>query len=353
MERQDIKVRVYKFKTPIIYDDGVNQRRILTDYFDFERINFCLINIVRKEYINRKKTYKESETIWLDTYNPNYSDDYAIGKLYSVSHGVEAVNVDINSLIEKARLGVEEGIQGASLFLIDKQSGYLYITEDKNHICNKYNINNYFYSEKKQKKHFIKEFNEVNDKATIEGRSRFFTLQLLEPIPLIEQLRRMRSVKKIDLYPSEIQNENSNRGLLDSLKADLSDYLPSLFKAKVELSGFQEELTADVLEELIEYLSESDKYEQYKLEGVNEDNVRRVFSSDSVTRDFIIECDTTVEGWPQEEQFYDATINRISEDDQLNIRQEPLSDVINVQAEDVEIRQEGGEDDQGARTQSS
>lgn len=348
MENQNIKVKVYQITTPVIYDDGINQRQFLSEYFEFERINFCIQNIARKDYINRKKTYKDSVTIWLDYYNDNYSDHYAIGKLYTVSHGVESINIDTDDLIEKARLGLTEGIQGSSLFLIDKKSGYFYITEDQNRICNKSNVSKYLYSESQENKKYLKKFREKNKEVNIDGYSRFFNLELLEPIPLLDQIKKMKSIKKIDLYPSDIKKGKKNRGIVDSLKTELSTYIPKMFKTKVELSGFEEEPTAEALQDLINYLSQSEKYEKYKLEGINEDNVRRVFSSDTMTRDLFIECDTTVEGWPKDDEFYVNVMKRIEEDDQLNIEKSKIKEMVNITAE--EILQEGENNDGEAKS---
>ncbi|EIN4411815.1 hypothetical protein LO097_000669, partial [Staphylococcus pseudintermedius] len=59
MENQEIKVRVFKFETPIIYNKS-GKDVLIMDYFDFERINFSLINIFRKDIQERKETYKDT-----------------------------------------------------------------------------------------------------------------------------------------------------------------------------------------------------------------------------------------------------------------------------------------------------
>ncbi|EGQ3474875.1 hypothetical protein KXP74_001818 [Staphylococcus pseudintermedius] len=349
MENQEIKVRVFKFETPIIYNKS-GKDVLIMDYFDFERINFSLINIFRKDIQERKETYKDTMSIWLDYYNPNYSNEYAIGKIHTVSHGVEAVNIDLKSLKEKARLGKDEGILGASLFLIDKRSGYIYITLDKNNICTKYNINKYFYSAKEYNVFFRDYFKKQNEFALIDGRKRFFTLSVLSPMSLIEQIRKMESIEEIDLYPVKTQTTYGKEGLLYNLKSELSDFLPGLFKTKVSITGINGELTAEKVEQLINYLSQSDKYEQYKLIGKNNDGKPRVFSEDSSTRDILVICDTTVEGWPKQEQFYPKLIEKITNDNQLNVVKALFEDVKVIKAEDVKLvnkkDEEGGEDEQ-------
>lgn len=359
MENQDIKVKIFKITTPIIFYEENQQRNILTNFFDFQRINFSLLSIERNELIDRKKTYewkgKNPKTMWLHSYNSSYSDEYAIGKLHTVSHGLEALNYDINQLVERSRLGKDEGILGTSLFLIDKRSGYLYMTEDTNFIANKYNTNLYFNSEKELNKLFIEKFRDSNDVADIDGRQNLFQLGLLKPLPLLDQLKKMKSVKQIELYPSNIRSnsDTNSNGLLYDLKDDLSSYLEGAFRAKVQLNGFENELTAEALESLIEYLSESEKYEEYKFEAVNEDNVRRVFSSDSMTRDFIITCDTTVEGWPKEDEFYDIVSERINDDEHLNIDREGHHQVNQVDAEKIIESlgdEESGESEKGEKS---
>lgn len=348
MENQEIKVRVFRIETPIIYTKDEKDELIM-DYFDFERINFSLINIFRKNIQDRKQTYKNTMSIWLDYYNPNYSDEYAIGKIHTVSHGVEAVNIDLKSLKEKARLGKDEGILGASLFLIDKKSGYLYITEDKNHICTKNNINKYFYSEKKYNYLFREKYRKYNESAFIDGRKRFFTITVLRPLNLIDQIRNMKSIEEIDLYPVRKQINYIENGVLHKLKSDLAEYLPELFKAKVSITGVNGSLTAEKVEELIDYLSQSDKYEQYKLIGKNNDGKSRVFSDETVTRDTVVMCDTTIEGWPNEQQFYNKLIENIVNDSQFNIEKSPIPDITIIKAEEIQIEEEneeeGGEDE--------
>lgn len=334
MENQNIKVRIFKFDTPIIYKCGENESFIM-DHYDFERINFSLLNINTKKIQERKQTYNETSSLWLDYYNQSYSSDFAVGRVHTVSHGVEAVNIDLESLKEKSRLGKDEGILGTSLFLIDKKSGYIYISEDSNSISTKYNINKYFYSAKEKNHYFREAYNQLNDEAHIDGRNRFFTLSLLKPLSLLDQIRNMNSIEELDLYPTRQQGTYKENGLLSKLKNDLSGFMPDLFKAKVSITGINGEITAEKIEELIEYLSQSEKYEQYKLIGKNQYGKTRIFSEDSVTRDLMIVCDTTIEGWPDDEQFFNSVIEKIQDDDQLNIVREIQQNINLVTAEKI------------------
>ncbi|WP_145455907.1 hypothetical protein [Staphylococcus epidermidis] len=351
MENQQIKVRIFKFDTPIIYKRD-EAESIIMDHYDFERINFSLLNIVNKELQDRKETYNKVNSLWLDYYNHNFSNDYAIGKIHTVSHGVEAINIDLESLKEKSRLGKNEGILGTSLFLIDKKSGYLYITQDSNHICTKNNINKYFYISKENNGSFREKYNSKNNNSHIDGKYRFFTLTLLTPTSLLEQIRKMGSIEEVDLYPNKSEESNSENGLLYKIKSDLSDYIPELFKTKVSITGINGEITAEKIEELIVYLSKSEKYNQYKLIGKNQDGKQRVFSEDSITKDITVICDTTIEGWPNESMFFDRVIEKIQNNEELNIIRENMDDVVIVSAEDLisEINREGEESDEGEKS---
>ncbi|EGQ1731161.1 hypothetical protein [Staphylococcus pseudintermedius] len=61
-------------------------------------------------------------------------------------------------------------------------------------------------------------------------------------------------------------------------------------------------------------------------------------------------CDTTVEGWPKQEQFYPKLIEKITNDNQLNVVKALFEDVKVIKAEDVKLvnkkDEEGGEDEQ-------
>lgn len=79
---KDIKIKIIKITTPIEFNESERNITHVGDFFDFNRFNYCIkekMKLVEKE---RLKTYKKTESFYIENYNEDFSQDFASWKFH-------------------------------------------------------------------------------------------------------------------------------------------------------------------------------------------------------------------------------------------------------------------------------
>ncbi|MEX2960049.1 hypothetical protein AB4M74_07120, partial [Staphylococcus pasteuri] len=128
---KDIKIKIIKITTPIEFNESERNITHVGDFFDFNRFNYCIkekMKLVEKE---RLKTYKKTESFYIENYNEDFSQDFAVGNFISLKHGFISDNLNITEFKVTRQNEEDDAIKNKVSFLIDKKSGYFYIVNDE------------------------------------------------------------------------------------------------------------------------------------------------------------------------------------------------------------------------------
>ncbi|GGA98644.1 hypothetical protein ERX37_04815 [Macrococcus hajekii] len=335
-----VKLMVYKLTTPILRRNAEQQDELIPDYFNFNTINFCIKRMFRKERVQRIKTFLNSKTIVLENYNDIYNENFAAGEFITVAHGYEATSIEIENLTETNNFTANEGIVNKVKFYIDKRNGLMYVEDDRNAVITMARIRSYF-TVMGERKFYYREFNRLNTNYYIDSHRSLYDISLLVPLPFLQQLNSMKKLKSIEVTPNLETNNQNNNGLIKDLRDQALESEVGRFKAKIQLSDFDHEKLSEEMLGFIEYLAVNDRYSDVKVYGTLSDNVLRVFSPDTMTRDIITECEKDIYGWPDIDELFNQLLELIDEDAQLNRVQLVNNEIVNVDIENLEEENDG------------
>lgn len=318
---QDIKIKIMKITTPIEVFNKKNEQAHVGNYFDFNRFDYCIKEVMKKNETERVKTYKKTETFYLENYNSNFNEEYAVGNFVSLTHGFISNSMNVKNLQITNQISEDEGLKNKVSFMIDKKSGYLYITDDKLNVININRIRNYFFVKKPIRMKYIKKFNEFNQQAFIdENYNKLYRVELLEPLPFLEKIENLKTVKSIILNPATSkQTASHTKNLIPSMQEDLREYNIGMYETEIKLKNFKNSKLSKEMKSLINYLATSQKYTDVAVEGVTKNELSRKITEDSTTRDFYIKVSVDTNGFPRDQEFFKEIINYITEDTQLNV----------------------------------
>lgn len=312
----EIKIYIYKILTPVI--DNSNNAKLLRDYFDFNIINFCIKTKMTNCRLKRIKTFEKSKTIVLENYNDDNNNEFAYGEFLTISHGVKATSVEIENLTKTKDFTEKEGILNKVKFIIDKNNGNLFIEKDRNSVMNMSRLKQYFDVDKEKKLLYIENFNKIHNNFLLDTKKRLFNLTLLQPLPFIEQLRKIKNVEDIEV-PININVENKQKtGLVSNLRRRANKNNIGNHKTTIVLSDFDQKKLSEELLKFIEYLIANHAYENPKIRGSIGNNITRVFTPETSTRDMIIDVNVDINGWINMQEMLKVIELNINEDDQLN-----------------------------------
>lgn len=322
----DIKVYVYQIRTPLLKKDLDNNERYYDKYVDFNIINiiFNYINSLNDE--DKIKTYNESKTMKLIHYNKDYSDDFAYGEFKTVEHGEVGRNVDVRSFVTTSEYHENEGREKRVQFLIDKRSGFIYIERDRSRVINLSRLNSYF-KVMFPTKDYKNNFNSSNSNNYNMTDKNIINFVMLEPIPFIEQLSQITALKSIKTTVDRQIISNQDQGIISTLKSEARERNLGEFNAEIELKHFDRQRLSEEMLSFIQYMIDSQAYDNIKVRGETANEVIRTFSPETITRDIIISCETDIEGNATDQQFYDELNEIINYDTNLRIEHELWDDI--------------------------
>ncbi|CVY54502.1 hypothetical protein PXW92_07580 [Staphylococcus hominis] len=332
---KDIKIKIMKITTPIEFDEDEKNIAHVGDFFDFNRFNYCIkekMNLSEKE---RLKTYKETESFYIENYNEDFSEDFAVGNFISLKHGFISDNLNITEFKVTRQNEKDDAIKNKVSFLIDKKSGYFYIVNDELYVINIEKLRHYFFIKKPKRMKYIKKFNEKNPNAFIdENNNKLYMIELLEPLPFLEKISKLKTVKNIKIKPSKtiIEDEKDNN-IFDELKQNLDKNKVGEYQTEIKLTKFKNNKLTDELKNFIEYLAKSQKYEDIAVEGNVSNNYSKKITEDSTTRDFYVKNEVDVKGFPKEQQLFQNIQRVIEEEEQLNVDNSQYRDIKGVELE--------------------
>ncbi|WP_242291932.1 hypothetical protein [Staphylococcus hominis] len=332
---KDIKIKIMKITTPIEFDEDEKNIAHVGDFFDFNRFNYCIkekMNLSEKE---RLKTYKETESFYIENYNEDFSEDFAVGNFISLKHGFISDNLNITEFKVTRQNEKDDAIKNKVSFLIDKKSGYFYIVNDELYVINIEKLRHYFFIKKPKRMKYIKKFNEKNPNAFIdENNNKLYMIELLEPLPFLEKISKLKTVKNIKIKPSKtiIEDEKDNN-IFDELKQNLDKNKVGEYQTEIKLTKFKNNKLTDELKNFIEYLAKSQKYEDIAVEGNVSNNYSKKITEDSTTRDFYVKNEVDVKGFPKEQQLFQNIQRVIEEEEQLNVDNSQYRDIKGAELE--------------------
>ncbi|MCJ0965536.1 hypothetical protein [Mammaliicoccus sciuri] len=317
-----LKIKIIKVTTPIqVYKESKETR--IEDYFDFNRFNYCIKEIMSKDKLDRKKTYKDTETYFIDSYDENYSDEFAVGNFITTTHGYYSNSIDVEDLRITNELSENEGIENKVLFIIDKKSGYLYIQNDKFNVINISRLRSYFFVKKKERMKFINKYFEINKPSYIdENYNKLYHMELLDPLPFLEKIEDLKTVRSIKVNPVTSKNNINTKykkDLLSRMKKDADEYNIGQYETEIIMNRFNQKDLTHNLKEFIKYIAKDSKYGDVSVEGLTKDDVPRKITEDTHTRDFYIDIELDTNGYPVSQVFNENIIKYINSDKQLNV----------------------------------
>ncbi|HDE7837426.1 TPA: hypothetical protein PD154_002735, partial [Staphylococcus aureus] len=275
---------------------------------------------------------KKTESFYIENYNEDFSDDFAVGNFISLKHGFISDNLNITEFKVTRQNEKDDAIKNKVSFLIDKKSGYFYIVNDELHVINFERLRNYFFIKKPKRMKYINKFNEENPNAFIdENNNKLYMIELLEPLPFLEKISKLTTVKSIKINPSKtiIEDEKDNN-IFDDLKQNLDKNNVGEYQTEIKLTKFKNKKLTNELKNFIEYLAKSKKYEDIAVEGNVSNNYPKKITEDSTTRDFYVKNEVDVKGFPKEQQLFQNIQRVIEEEDQLNVDNSQYKEIKGV-----------------------
>lgn len=314
----DLKIYVYQLRTPLLKKEIEGKEKYYNKYVDFNIINivFKYINSLNDSY--KVKTYEKSKTMKLIHYNEHYNENFAYGRFKTVEHGEVGKNVDVRNFETISEYDENEGREKIVQFLIDKRSGYLYIERDRSSVINLSRLNSYF-KVMFPTKDYKAQFNASNDNNVNMTDRNIINFVMLEPIPFIEQLKQITVLKSVKATVEKETVSNQRSGIISNLKSQALNRNLGEFNAEIELKQFDRQKLSDEMIGFIQYIIDSQSYENIKVKGKTANEVIRTFSPDTFTRDIIISCDVDIEGNATDSQFYDEINNIVDYDIHLRV----------------------------------
>ncbi|MGF7192865.1 hypothetical protein ABID55_000357 [Staphylococcus pasteuri] len=318
---KDIKIKIIKITTPIEFNESERNITHVGDFFDFNRFNYCIkekMKLVEKE---RLKAYKKTESFYIENYNEDFSQDFAVGNFISLKHGFISDNLNIIEFKVTRQNEEDDAIKNKVSFLIDKKSGYFYIVNDELYVISIERLRNYFFIKKPKRMKYINKFNEENPKAFIdENNNKLYMTELLEPLPFLEKISKLKTVKSIKINPSKtIIDDEKDNNIFADLKQNLDKNNVGEYQTEIKLTKFKNKKLTDELKNFIEYLAKSKKYKDIAVEGNVSNNYPKKITEDSTTRDFYVKNEVDIKGFPIEQQLFQNIQSIIEEENQLNI----------------------------------
>lgn len=328
-----VKFYIYKITTPIIQIIEDGQDKLIPNYFNFKTLDFCIKRKYMKERIDRIKTYNNSKTMVLDIYNDNYSDLFAYGEFSTVAHGYQATSIEIVELTETKSFTDKEGILNKVKFFINKDNGYIYIEHDRNAVITMDRIRRYF-TVMGERKIYYTEFNNLNKNYYIDTNKSMYNIQLLPPKTFIEQIRNMKRVKSIQVTPV-YDSSNNQDNPIDKLRSEALANNVGNYEATINMHDFDNERLSEELANFIEYLSTATQFEDLRVQGMLGDNVLRVFTNETATKDLIVETDLDIFGWTSTDSLFQVLSEKISDDEQLCVTHRTNDEIIDVDIDNL------------------
>ncbi|MCD8899418.1 hypothetical protein K2V49_03955 [Staphylococcus gallinarum] len=331
---KNIKIKIIKVTTPIEYIENENKQSHIGNFFDFNRLNYCIKEKMKLSEQERLKTYKETESFYIENYNDSFSEEFAIGNFITLKHGYKSDNLNLSEFKVTRQNNEDDATKNKISFLIDKKSGYFYIVNDELYVLNIERLRQYFFIKKPKRMAYVNKFREKNPNAFIdENNNKLYMVELLTPLPFLEKVNQLKTVKSIKLNPSnKVINENDN-DVFAELKQNLDKYNIGEYQTEIKLSKFKNKKLTKELTSFIEYLAKSNKYRDIAVEGDAGDNFPKKITEDSTTRDFHIKSVVDVMGFPKEKQLFHAIQSFIENEKQLRIDNSVYSDVKSVELE--------------------
>lgn len=315
-----IKFYVYNISTPILrYEESKKDWKYMHNYFNFNIILYNIKSILYKIKVDRIRTYKESKTIVLNDFNEHYNQDFAYGEFLTIAHGYEASSVEIEKLTKTKDFKRNEGILNKVHFFIDKRNGYMYVEHDRNSVLTMSRIQSYF-NDKSNKKYYYKKFNFLNNNEfQIDTQKSLITINLLEPLDFIEQIRAIKKMKHI-VVPLKIErHKNESEGVVSELRRKAEDENVGDYEAKIVLENFNFSKMSKELLNFIKFLKANNTFGQLKVKGTINENITRVFTPETSTRDIIFQIEKNINGWADRDEVFRILKELIENDSQLNV----------------------------------
>ena len=313
---KDIKIKIIKITTPIEFNE--NERKIthVGDFFDFNRFNYCIkekMKLVEKE---RLKTYKKTESFYIENYNEDFSQDFAVGNFISLKHGFISDNLNITEFKVTRQNEEDDAIKNKVSFLIDKKSGYFYIVNDDLYVISIERLRNYFFIKKPKRMEYINKFNEENPNAFIdENNNKLYMTELLEPLPFLEKISKLKTVRSIKINPLKtVIDDGNDNNIFADLKQNLDENNVGEYQTEIKLTKFKNKKLTDELKNFIEYLAKSKKYKDIAVEGNVSNNYPKKITEDSTTRDFYVKNEVDIKGFLKEQQLF-QNIQRVIDEE--------------------------------------
>ncbi|MGW9778624.1 hypothetical protein [Staphylococcus hominis] len=330
-----IKFYVYKIDTPILrYNKAKEDWQYLPTYFNFNILLYNIKNVLFKIRIDRIQTYKNSKIIVLNNFDEDYSINLAYGEFLTIAHGYEASSVEIKKLTKTKDFEENEGILNKVHFFIDKRNGHMYVEHDRNSVLTMNRIRSYF-NNNSTRKFYYKEFNKLNENVfQLDTRKSLFTINLLEPIDFIQQLKSIKKMKDITI-PLNIENYKSEKkGIISKLRAKAEKEKVGTHNAKIVLENFDFSKMSEELLNFIKFLKANNTFGELKVKGTIDENITRVFTPETSTRDIVFEANKNINGWASKDEVFTKLKGIIDKDNQLNINSLTLEakeiNVVNV-----------------------
>ncbi|HDC6500569.1 TPA: hypothetical protein O8586_001302 [Staphylococcus aureus] len=315
-----IKFYVYNVSTPILkYEKTKNDWMYMPTYFNFNILLYSIKSMLYKKKIDRIHTYKESKTIVLNEFYENYNQYFAYGEFLTIAHGYEASSVEIEKLTKTKDFKKNEGILNKVHFFIDKRNGYMYVEHDRNSVLTMHRIQSYF-NDKSNNKYYYKKFNALNkNEFQIDTHRSLININLLEPLDFIQQIKSIKKMKNITIPLNVESHESENEGVVSKLKEKAKMKKVGEYDTKIVLDNFNFSKMSKELLNFIKFLKASNSFGELKVTGTINQNITRVFTPETSTRDIIFQVNKNINGWADKNEVYRNLKSAIDNDSQLDI----------------------------------
>ncbi|PTJ84768.1 hypothetical protein BUZ56_11740, partial [Staphylococcus hyicus] len=158
-----------------------------------------------------------------------------------------------------------------------------------------------------------------NNEFQIDTKKSLITINLLEPLDFIEQIRAIKKMKHI-VVPLKIErHKNENEGVVSELRRKAEDENVGDYEAKIVLDNFNFSKMSKELLNFIKFLKANNTFGQLKVKGTINENITRVFTPETSTRDIIFQIEKNINGWADRDEVFRILKELIENDSQLNV----------------------------------
>lgn len=253
----------YKLSTPKL---DTSSGDLYESRFDYEQF-IGFVNKIMKLPLQRRIYDNGQKVMTLEGFKVNEDADFYEGYFTSARYG-EVTNLVHRKTFEKRQSDktVDEGDENNIYFVIEKNTGMLFLQNDSKRLVTKNAIHRYF---RNYLNLFEEEIKTINKRIfpLIVAPNNFFTISTIYSTDFYNEIRNLIRIKKATFIIS--YKENTNSDVVNAIRKS-SDMVTGVDEIEYTIKNKERGGSMKSVEKFLRNLEEIDKYENVIVEGPEE-----------------------------------------------------------------------------------